>query len=244
MEIFDAKHQDEYFKDTDFFTPNEAAFRWNLKRNTVIAALNRGRFNHYIQNGLVKRFTLDGSPDWYLSATAMREVFGEEDKVQIFELWNRVGDHSKPRQSICLNGQNIYTTQSDEEVPLEVLEKIRKCENYRDARRVIQEYICSKEGKDYVIKIETVELDNKFVVNYTDFFDAHKMNDANHRSEVEFILKEMRKFLEQNKMIEFTRLSTDILSKNVITIQMGTITSIEKLDDFERSLSEIQKIYK
>ncbi|MNG39799.1 hypothetical protein D3C84_1280700 [compost metagenome] len=68
------------------------------------------------------------------------------------------------------------------------------------------------------------------------------MNDDNHRSEVEFTLKEMRRCLEQNKTIEFTRLSTDILSKNVITIQMGIITTIEKLDEFERSLSEIQDI--
>ncbi|MBY0202449.1 hypothetical protein [Paenibacillus cucumis (ex Kampfer et al. 2016)] len=237
MKNFEEKHPDEYFKDNDFFTPNEAAFRWKLKRNTVIAALNRGRFNDFIQNGLVKRFTLKGSPDWYISATAMRAVFGEEDKVQVFELWNRIDDESKPKQSICFNGRNIYTTQIDEDVPIEVLENMRKCDNYRDARRIVQEYLCAKEGKDYVINIEIVELENKLVVNYTDFFVAHRINDENHRAEVKSILNKMRSYLELNKNVEFTRLSTDLLSKNVITIQMGVITSIAELNDFEKEYS-------
>lgn len=234
MELIDGKHENEYFKDTDFFTPSEAAFRWNLKRNTVIAALNRGRFNSLIQKGLVKRFSLEGSTAWYITAAAMREVFGEEDKVQIFELWNHVGDNSKPRKSICFDGRNIYVTQPDEEIPLEILEKIRKLDNYRDARRELHQFICKKYGKDYVIKIETVEYKDKLVVNLTDFFDAHKMNDSKHRSEVEFTLEKMRRCLQNNKIIEFTRLSTDILSKEVITIQMGTITTLDELDEFEK----------
>lgn len=243
MDNLNGQNENEYLREVDYFTPTEAAYRWSLKRNTVIAALNRGRFNAYLQEGLVKKFSLEGSTDWYITAKAMREVFGPEDKVQVFELWNRVGDNSKPKKSICFMGKNVYIAEGGEEIPEDVLEKMRTTENYREARRVISEYICKKQNKDFLIKVERVDLHDRFVVNYTDFFDAHRMNDTNHGTELKIVLKEMREALERNKFIEFTRLSTNILSKQLITIRMGVFTTFEELDDFESSLSEIQKMY-
>lgn len=73
----------KYFKQNEMFTTSEAAYRWGLKRNTVVAALNRGRFDKQSEAGDVRKFTLHGSTEWYISIKVMREVFGDEDKVQI-----------------------------------------------------------------------------------------------------------------------------------------------------------------
>lgn len=59
-------------------TPREAAYRWNMKRNTLIAALNRGTFDDQGERGLVRKFTLHGGKTvWYITAKAMREVYGD-----------------------------------------------------------------------------------------------------------------------------------------------------------------------
>jgi hypothetical protein len=57
--------------------PNEASYRWGMKKNTLIAALNRGRFDEQGMNGYVRKFTLSGRTNWYIKVKAMREVYGE-----------------------------------------------------------------------------------------------------------------------------------------------------------------------
>jgi len=59
-------------------SPSEAAERWGLKRNTIIAALNRGLFDEQIEKGLVRQYQYEnGKSDWYLTEQALREVYGE-----------------------------------------------------------------------------------------------------------------------------------------------------------------------
>jgi hypothetical protein len=65
----------------EVMTPSEAAERWGLKRNTIIAALNRGLFNKQIEKGLVRHHRYEnGRSDWYLTEQALREVYGEPKK--------------------------------------------------------------------------------------------------------------------------------------------------------------------
>jgi Helix-turn-helix domain len=60
-------------------SPTEAAERWGLKRNTIIAALNRGRFDEQIERGLVKKYETEyGKNEWYITVQAMKEVYGPE----------------------------------------------------------------------------------------------------------------------------------------------------------------------
>jgi hypothetical protein len=60
-------------------SPTEAAERWGLKRNTIIAALNRGRFDKQIERGLVKKYETEyGKNEWYITVQAMKEVYGAE----------------------------------------------------------------------------------------------------------------------------------------------------------------------
>ncbi|WP_240371700.1 helix-turn-helix domain-containing protein [Anoxybacteroides rupiense] len=59
-------------------SPSEAAERWGLKRNTIIAALNRGLFDEQIEKGLVKKYVKEnGQTEWYLTEKAMKEKYGE-----------------------------------------------------------------------------------------------------------------------------------------------------------------------
>lgn len=61
-------------------TPSEAAERWGLKRNTIIAALNRGLFDEQIKKGLVRQHQYEnGKSDWYLTEQALREVYGDQN---------------------------------------------------------------------------------------------------------------------------------------------------------------------
>lgn len=58
-------------------TPSEAAERWGLKRNTIIAALNRGLFDEQIKKGLVRKYVKEnGQAEWYLTEQAMIEKYG------------------------------------------------------------------------------------------------------------------------------------------------------------------------
>lgn len=54
-------------------TPPEASQRWGLKRDTVRAALTRGRFDEQIARGLVRK----AEKTWLITEQAMREVYGE-----------------------------------------------------------------------------------------------------------------------------------------------------------------------
>lgn len=64
-------------------SPSEAAERWGLKRNTIIAALNRGLFDEQIEKGLVRQHQYEnGKSDWYLTEQALREVYGEPRKEE------------------------------------------------------------------------------------------------------------------------------------------------------------------
>lgn len=58
-------------------TPSEAAERWGLKRNTIVAALNRGLFDEQIKKGLVRKYVKkNGQAEWYLTEQAMIEKYG------------------------------------------------------------------------------------------------------------------------------------------------------------------------
>lgn len=70
-------------------TPSEAAERWGLKRNTIIAALNRGLFDEQIKKGLVRKYVKEnGQAEWYLTEQAMIEKYGhprgseEQDELE------------------------------------------------------------------------------------------------------------------------------------------------------------------
>lgn len=130
----------EYFKDSDFFTPNEAAFRWNMKRNTIIAALNRGRFDNQLEEGSIKKFSLQGSPDWYISAKAMRDVFGDEEKVQVFESWSKVGDERKPKKFVHFNKRPVYQTVHGEDVSEDLLDGLREFDDFESAYKFALEF--------------------------------------------------------------------------------------------------------
>ncbi|WEG14909.1 helix-turn-helix domain-containing protein [Pullulanibacillus sp. KACC 23026] len=56
-------------------TPPEASERWGLKKDTVRAALTRGRFDDQIKRGLVRK---SGST-WLIHEQAMIEVYGHRD---------------------------------------------------------------------------------------------------------------------------------------------------------------------
>lgn len=68
----------------EVMTPREAAERWGLKRNTIIVALNSGRFEEQIARGLVRRFepSHSGKSEWYLTKQAMYEVFGQPRRIR------------------------------------------------------------------------------------------------------------------------------------------------------------------
>jgi hypothetical protein len=66
------------FKLDEVMSPSEAAERWGLKRNTIIAALNRGIFEEQVRKGLVRQHQYkNGKSDWYITEQALREVYGE-----------------------------------------------------------------------------------------------------------------------------------------------------------------------
>jgi hypothetical protein len=61
----------------DVMTPSEAAERWGLKRNTIVAALNRGLFDDQIRRGLVRKHVKEnGQTEWYITKHAMIEKYG------------------------------------------------------------------------------------------------------------------------------------------------------------------------
>lgn len=128
-----------YIKETDFLTPSEAAFRWGIKRNTLIAALTRGRFDELLESGEVRKFTQHGSTEWYVSVKAMREIYGDENKIQIIELWQRVGDTQKPKKSVHFNRRHILMLENDQELPIEVLEKLREFDEYEAAFKYLRQ---------------------------------------------------------------------------------------------------------
>lgn len=69
----------EQWKTPCFMTTTEAAERWGLKRNTLIASLTRGRFEDQKQNGLIRTFNpKHGKRVYYISELAMNEVYGKE----------------------------------------------------------------------------------------------------------------------------------------------------------------------
>lgn len=78
---FTIRHQTFYAIGQNYYTlfkgesmvPAESAEKWGIQRNTVIAALNRGRFDDQIARGLVRR----SGNTWLITEQAMREVFGE-----------------------------------------------------------------------------------------------------------------------------------------------------------------------
>lgn len=58
-------------------TPSEAADQWGLKRNTIVAALNRGWFDDQIRRGLVRKHVKEnGQTEWYITKHAMIEKYG------------------------------------------------------------------------------------------------------------------------------------------------------------------------
>lgn len=129
------------FDDNYFMTPSEAAHRWVMKRNTIIAALTRGRFNECLEEGLVRKFTLHGSTEWSISAKAMRQVYGDEDKVQVFELWKQVGSEgSNPDFSIHFKGRPLKVFKNVQEIPNELLDQLKEIEDYNSARELVKQW--------------------------------------------------------------------------------------------------------
>lgn len=128
-----------YLQDDVFMTPSEAAYRWNVKRNTLIAALNRGRFNEYIGDG-VKRFTQHGATEWLLSVKAMRDLFGGEDKVQVFELNNLPNETTPSRSAVYFNHRWLCMTNVEVDVTEEMLETFRTCESYESAKQMAVQF--------------------------------------------------------------------------------------------------------
>ncbi|MMZ47371.1 hypothetical protein D1872_90150 [compost metagenome] len=58
-------------------TPTEAAEKFGMKRNTIIAALIRGRFDEEFEKGTARKYTTDsGKNIYYLTEEAMIAVFG------------------------------------------------------------------------------------------------------------------------------------------------------------------------
>ncbi|GIP25455.1 hypothetical protein J23TS9_05850 [Paenibacillus sp. J23TS9] len=131
----------QYLEDSDELTPSEAAYRWGMKRNTLIAALNRGRFNEHLSNGEVRRFTQHGSTEWYLSVKAMRNVYGDEDRVQVFELSNLEGETLRPREGLFFEGHFIYITKPGEILDQELLLKLRECTDHYKARELMEQRV-------------------------------------------------------------------------------------------------------
>ncbi|MEK4236446.1 hypothetical protein [Paenibacillus sp. FSL H7-0714] len=132
---------DKYMKETDFLTPSEAAYRWGVKRNTLIAALNRGRFDDYLDSSEVKKFTQHGSTEWAISVRAMREVFRDEDMVQVFEMANLVGETLKPRSAVFFNGHFVYTTKPGERISSKLLGDLRKCDDHMTACELLKQRV-------------------------------------------------------------------------------------------------------
>jgi predicted transcriptional regulator of viral defense system len=61
----------------EVMTPSEAAERWGLKRNTIVAALNRGWFDKQIKKGLIRKYVKEnGKTEWYITEQAMVEKYG------------------------------------------------------------------------------------------------------------------------------------------------------------------------
>jgi hypothetical protein len=84
----------------------EAAERWGLKRNTLIAALNRGRFYDQIKSGLVRKYeNAHGKTEWYITKQAMEEVYGEEIKMKKFASEKELLNHLVEVE--CLQLYNI-----------------------------------------------------------------------------------------------------------------------------------------
>lgn len=79
---------------SDVMSPTEAAERWGMKRNTLIAALNRGKFDTQIERGLIKRYEPEHDrTEWYITKQAMEEVYGEEvTRVKVSEIIERRDD--------------------------------------------------------------------------------------------------------------------------------------------------------
>ncbi|WP_449603000.1 hypothetical protein [Paenibacillus sp. Marseille-Q9583] len=127
---------DYYLQDDVFMTPSEAAYRWRMKRNTLIAALNRGRFDHFIREGSTKKFTQHGATEWLVSVRAMREAFGDEDKLQVFELGNLQGETSEPRSAIYFDYRWLCMSAPGVLISEEVLDLLRTCEAYEDALKI------------------------------------------------------------------------------------------------------------
>lgn len=126
-----------YLQEDVFMTPSEAAYRWRIKRNTLIAALNRGKFDDYIREGLTKKFTQHGATEWLVSVRAMRDVFGDEDKVQVFELGNLEGETSEPRSVIYFEFRWLCMTAPGAVITEEIMEYLRACETYEAALELV-----------------------------------------------------------------------------------------------------------
>jgi hypothetical protein len=64
--------------DNHTMSPREAAWRWGMKRNTLIAAILRGRFDDQGERGLIRRFSAPGIKTVYsITVQAMKEVYGD-----------------------------------------------------------------------------------------------------------------------------------------------------------------------
>lgn len=128
---------EEGLTEEDMLTVSEAAYRWGVKRNTLVAALNRGRFDRHLESGEVRKFTLHGATEWYVSVKAMRAVFGTEEKVQIYELWNEVGDKRPPKRSLNFRGKHIKVFGRDEVISDELIEALNMVETYEEAYKIV-----------------------------------------------------------------------------------------------------------
>jgi len=63
--------------ETHTMSPREAAWRWNMKKNTLLVAIKRGRFDNQGMRGLIRRFSAPGIRTQYsISVKAMTEVYG------------------------------------------------------------------------------------------------------------------------------------------------------------------------
>lgn len=72
-----------YYEDIHIvMTPPEASKQWGLSKDTVRAALTRGRFDEQIKKGLVRK----SGGQWLLNKQAMYEVYGEpKNKIETEE---------------------------------------------------------------------------------------------------------------------------------------------------------------
>lgn len=229
------------------FTPSEAADRWGIPRNTLNAAINRGKFDKQIEKGLLRKFQSGNISQWSISYEAMKEVYGLPKRFQVVEKWVSNKGDQKRMQFFFFDENLVHVGDHDEIFPDSFFEAVSNAKSYDEARGLVFQFRFEKlkEGSDpqLSIRIEIVNNGNGLLINQTDFFDSIQMDDEFHLASIKETLNLIANHMSHDsKWFGFEFKSTHPFTKNTTSYVGNTYSTVAEFEQFVDRLRDTFKL--